>query len=714
MTDNANADTLNDFFRILGVGFNKGIYFLLGLMYQIFFNVASAQLFETETIKNFYGRIQLIIGVFMIFKLAVSILKGIMEPDKFMSPKEGFGNLITRIIIALALLTVLVPINIPDVENANSYEKYLNNNGLLFGTLYSLQDRILSTNTLGRLILGTTDDSLDNTNQEDSDGMSEAEKQTEKLQKSSRIFTSTILKGFLRINLLPAEARKDDSETNKENWYCNGNLNEEAGAAILAYQQLDVDPSVLLSSDVVTSDCEINDSILSTIANGFSNIPLIGGVFENIGGKSRYVFVFDWIWCLIIGGVFLFILIGFTVDIAIRSIKLAILRLIAPIPAISYIDPKSSKDGMFASWVKALTSTYLDLFLRLAIVYFVIFLIQDMIVNGIIINEASGMVGIISCIFIWIGLFFFAKMAPKFIKDALGIKGAGMTNVGLAGMLGGAATFVGGGSVKGALASTLSNMGAASEAAAQGKQAPSALQTGSNLAAQIKTGDPKAKGGLVNSINDRLMRDAGVNRARKLYGVTANGLSQAKQFMNNSQNEASVAEDLYNRFINGHSSDAELSAWARKNGATYDSARGTISDRNGVVKTARKALYDDMSSKQISAAKAKSHYEDAKKFADSHRVTPSFEDEHRWSLRERVGLGDNGRYRADYHPASGRSTAHQTLTDRIAGSPEDWDKTGSRRSDNRWDPNKFNSTDTNAMHENPHADIGTPRAGGRP
>ena len=36
-------------------------------------------------------------------------------------------------------------------------------------------------------------------------------------------------------------------------------------------------------------------------------------------------------------------MISFTIDIAVRAIKLAVLRLIAPIPIISRIDPKSSK-----------------------------------------------------------------------------------------------------------------------------------------------------------------------------------------------------------------------------------------------------------------------------------------------------------------------------------------------------------------------------------
>ena len=67
MTDNSTANTLGDLGRLIQQLMNWGIYVLLGGMYQVFFNVSSAQLFDTETIKNFYGRVQLIIGVFMVF-----------------------------------------------------------------------------------------------------------------------------------------------------------------------------------------------------------------------------------------------------------------------------------------------------------------------------------------------------------------------------------------------------------------------------------------------------------------------------------------------------------------------------------------------------------------------------------------------------------------------------------------------------------------------
>lgn len=698
MTDTSNTGTIEDLFRSLGQVLNKGLYFLLATMYQIFFNVASAQLFENETIKNFYARIQLIIGVFMIFKLTISILQGIMDPDKFTNPKEGFGSIITRVIIALVMLTLIVPINIPNVENANSLEKYINNNGILFGALYSLQDRILTNNTLGSLILGTNSNSTSSENTED--GTDQEKTQNEKVEESANIFASTILKGFLRINMLPEDERAGedpDDETDQANWYCGSDITEENenGKAIQLYSQLDIDPSVLLSDAIVKADC-------SPSGNGPDGNDLWQWAYETFTGDSVYVFVFEWLWALVVGAVFLVILVGFTVDIAIRAIKLSILRLLAPIPIISYIEPKSSKDGgMFSSWVSALTSTYLDLFLRLAIVYFVIFLIQDMIVNGIIINEASGVVGLISTIFIWIGLFFFAKMAPKFIKDVLGLKGT-MSNVGLSGILGGAAALTGGAGLKGALAAGLTSSQAAAEAAGQGKAAPPAWQTGADLAAQIKTGDAKAKGGLINSLNDRLVRDAGINRARKLYGVTANGLAQAKDAMYSANDEASRTEDLYNRFTQGHMDDYERSKYARDNQLIL---AGSREEQDEII---RNDMYKKMGDAQTKAAKAKSHYEDAKKFADLHRINPSFEEEHRWSLSERVGLGDSGRYRADYRAESGRYTAHQTLGDRIFGSPEKWDTAGSRRGDNRWDPNKFSDSDRNVIQDDGRSDTNTP------
>lgn len=662
MTDSSNAATVGDLFRSLGAILNKGAYFLLGLMYQIFFNVSSAQLFESETIKNFYGRVQLIIGVFMIFKLAVSILQGIMNPDKFTNPKEGFGNVITRIIISLALLTVLVPINVPNVESANSYEKYLNNNGLLFGTLYSLQDRILSNNTLGRLILGTTDDATSVTDEEAQDGMTEADKQNAKLEKSANVFASTILKGFLRINLLPEELRASDDESDPKNWYCGSNLSDEGKAAVNAYNKLDIEPSTLLSDDVVTVDCEINDNWLSSAANAASNIPFIGGLFENFGGKSRYVFAFEWFWALIVGIIFLVIMVGFTVDIAIRSIKLAILRLIAPIPVISYIEPSSSKNGgMFSSWVKALTSTYLDLFLRLAIVYFVIFLIQDMIVNGIVINEAGGMVGIISCIFIWIGLFFFAKMAPKFIKDALGLKGS-MTNVGLSGILGGSAMLAGGirngmrnareeggnifaGALKGAGAGFAMGAMNATDAAVQGynqgkpQSLGNAWSQNKALMRQITTGDKNAKNAVADWLNyqNRNMAAGAAGYSKRNMAIADMNKKKLQEQYGNAKAEYEDAQNALKAFtdMNKNMQQNDPARFNETYSRLYDRVRAAHENRENL-----EIAYNKASSASSTIEKYRS---------DVYQAAPRSIDTTRTSYRSSLDVVDNPTLDANGH-----------------------------------------------------------------
>ena len=129
MTDYMTANTINDLLRSVFALIDRVAYWLLGIMYEILFNVASADIFSNATNKNFYGRIQLILGVFMIFKLAVTIIQGIINPDTFTDKKSGFGNIITRIVTAIIILAVLTPINIPGARN--EYEVQLNNNGLL-------------------------------------------------------------------------------------------------------------------------------------------------------------------------------------------------------------------------------------------------------------------------------------------------------------------------------------------------------------------------------------------------------------------------------------------------------------------------------------------------------------------------------------------------------------------------------------------------------
>ena len=368
---NAAGNFIVDIIRWLGSAIDFVAFSLLELVYRLFFEVSTAEIISSSVIAEFYSRIQLIIGVFMLFQLAMMILKGIMNPDSFTDSKSGIGNVITRIITALLILTLLVPINISNVQN--EYEEQISANGILFGTLYSLQHRILRDNTISKLIFGTE----------------RAGTATNDTKTAARTFSTTIVKGFYRINLKEGVT----SSTGKEAYEITSNR-----------MCPNYDYSKYLKTDVGAGD-------------------IIRMINETCAGHN-YAFAYTPVLSLIVGAVFAGLFLSFTIDIVVRTAKLAMLRLIAPIPVISYMNPNGSKDGSFNTWVKTLTSTYLDLFTRLATVYFVLYLIEAILTDTPF-NTSDSKVGFIAQIVVFIGLLVFAKQAPKFFKQVLGIKDDG-------------------------------------------------------------------------------------------------------------------------------------------------------------------------------------------------------------------------------------------------------------------------------------------------
>ena len=400
MYQNSRADLLTTNARRLFALIDTAIYTLLAFMYEIFFNVANADLFTNEMVFHFYKRVQLIIGVYMVFQLAIIIMKGIFNTDE-VSGKNN-NEFVKRVIIALVMLTVLTPISIPNASN--EYEEQLNDNGLLFGTLYSLQRRILSNNTVGRLVLGTNDKAKLDGKDVDGDkdtGVSGELTEKQNLTKSANLFATTMLKGFVRINTIPdklLEPVDEDQppEVKNNNRMCT-NIED---ADLLRYLSEESKPGDIL--ELVDRTC-----VPSTTAANRKTLHDELGV--GVLSKKRFQFAYMPLITTVVGIFFIFLLITFTIDVAVRAIKIAVLRLIAPIPVISYMDPKGSKDSGFNAWVKALTTTCLDLFIRLATIYFVIYLIQDMRASGVKMAEGPNVIGGISFVFICIGLFFFAK-----------------------------------------------------------------------------------------------------------------------------------------------------------------------------------------------------------------------------------------------------------------------------------------------------------------
>lgn len=387
-----------DFIRNILSFLDSAGYALVSSVYNVFFTVVNAQIFSGDVLDTFFTRVQLILGIFMIFNLAITAINIIINPDLFKDKEKGAGKIIMRIALSLIMLTLVVPINVPNT-NGNPLTEQISNNGILFGFLNQFQDSVMKDNVLGKLILGSNVESNEG-NYGDLDNMSDI----------GGTLATTVSKAFITPAL---KDRGDDPDVN-------------------AY---DIKEEDVLCKEAIT-DYSYNDPNLS-----YKNLMRYINVECDSEEGEVYIFDYTPLLGLVCSIIMAIIIIGFTLDVAVRAIKLALLRLISPIPIISYIIPGQEKNGAFGNWVKTLTSTYLDLFLRIIIIYFGAYVILIISEGGINIwqNGPGFFTSLFATVFIIIGILVFMKQAPKFFQDMLGIKGDGKLFSGIGTMLGAAA-----------------------------------------------------------------------------------------------------------------------------------------------------------------------------------------------------------------------------------------------------------------------------------
>ena len=385
------ADFLRGFLSVLdSIG-----YFFLGGIFNIFFIIVNADIFQGDVIDTFYSRIQMILGILMIFRISITLLQIIVNPDMFKDKQKGAGSLVMRVVVMLVMLTLIVPIDIQNT-NGNPLNEQINSNGILFGFLYQFQNSIIDDNILGKLILGSkTDTTTSNAGGAQLPGMSAV----------GDVITSEIAKSFITPTL--NDGYDDINSGNYEN----------------------------------AAACP--DVVAPYFNSNLTSGTLLDHINDTCNGSNGETYAFDYtgLGGVIVAIVMTIIIIGFTLDVAVRAIKLALLRLIAPVPIISYISPGQEKDGAFGNWVKTLTSTYLSLFIRLIIIYFGIYLIILLINDELVtwVHTSNALTTGLANIFIIIGILVFMKEAPKFFQDMLGIKGDGKLFSGIGTMLGAAA-----------------------------------------------------------------------------------------------------------------------------------------------------------------------------------------------------------------------------------------------------------------------------------
>lgn len=318
------------------------IYSVATALFRIIFELAETPFFSNDQIKAVSDRVYIVVGVLMLFKLVISAVQYLINPDAFEDKEKGLGGILKKTAVSIGLI-VIVP--------------------TVFQFLMAIQGPIIKT--LPSVILGASPSETVND------------------EKIGFDLSFQVLSTFVR----PKEGK-------------GGSVSDSAGK--ISGEIHDINSF----SAHVTDDC--------------------GRWIWNWDENCQYDYKY---FISTISGAFLcYMLLGMTLDIAIRTIKMGIIQILAPIPISGYI---VSKD-MLNKFVKTATSVYLDLFIRMGIVYFVIFAILAICEAGVFgfgrvtgTDTGDWFRSIVVNIILVFGLLMFASKAPKFITDLLGLPDVG-------------------------------------------------------------------------------------------------------------------------------------------------------------------------------------------------------------------------------------------------------------------------------------------------
>ncbi|MEG0021392.1 MAG: hypothetical protein RSB77_01600 [Bacilli bacterium] len=351
-------------------------------VYELFMLISETGVFSQSTIQGFANRIYVFLGLIMIFQVSISLVKYIINPKDFDSDKIGGKALVKNVAFVLVAI-VMVP--------------------YVFEAAFSLQRIILKDNIIGNLILGVRTWE----NEDEAEDFAKNGGKNMAFAAFSAFFTyNPEIASNSCINTpayydeaqnqwVPNEDCEKINEIKFKTYDEKGNKLETIGQYIaFAYRVRDV--RALMNADLATFQYESKDGDYDLIDYKFFLSGIVGIVI---------------VWMLLL----------YCLDIAVRSVKLSFLQIIAPVPIIMRIDPGKGQEK-FKKWVGECVSTYLDLFTRLATIYFIIFIISSIATTGL--QNVAGSRNFVETalvrIFIIIGALFFGKKLPDLLYDIIG------------------------------------------------------------------------------------------------------------------------------------------------------------------------------------------------------------------------------------------------------------------------------------------------------
>ena len=130
-------DGIESVLEFIVLWFNEKIFSIAGGLFDIFYAFTDLNIIESlPALTTIINRVELLIGLLMLFKLIFSFLTYLISPDKITDGRDGAASVVKNIVIVIILLVVV---------------------DFGFSFLYNLEDALLANNTVERLIVGVND-----------------------------------------------------------------------------------------------------------------------------------------------------------------------------------------------------------------------------------------------------------------------------------------------------------------------------------------------------------------------------------------------------------------------------------------------------------------------------------------------------------------------------------------------------------------------------
>lgn len=364
---------------------DKIVFGLISRLYDLLLIIARTSPLSQGDISNMADRIYRLLAIFMLFKVTFSLIMYVVNPDDFTEKGKGVTTLLKNVVLSLAIL-VLTP--------------------FIFRYAYQFQEMILESNSLASLVFGD--------------------------ENSKKGFFNSAGESMAYTAITPffVPDTSIDKLNNCSVLLVNGSFNPACSGLDEDLNPNESDADIDNTLYGLTEEKDRGSSLTLTdlrnyvagVENSSMGLTFRANMALATTSDDRYIMDYSYFVSTAVGVVIVLLLVSFCMDIGVRSIKLAFLQLIAPIPIISYIDPKSGKDGLFKKWYKMCLSTFASLFVRLIVIYFAVYIISKVANHKLVdIIDGSYVTNGWVSLFILIGALMFAKQFPKILEN-LGIK----------------------------------------------------------------------------------------------------------------------------------------------------------------------------------------------------------------------------------------------------------------------------------------------------